>query len=169
MVGGLLKPLVNWPKMVEPMPMMTASTRTLMPDETTLPSTFSARKAVRPNRPKGTRTKPARVVSLNSIRVTKSWIAITKKLRMTISQATSRISDLDEVGEEAGEAHHAGDGGEDRLAGVDPDLGELAGLQKLRVGQGPAARLEAQPGEGIEDDLGEGVEVPDDEGEEAYI
>ena len=91
-VGGLLKPLVNWPKIVEPMPMMTASTRILMPDDTTLPSTFSARKAVRPNSPKGTRTKPASVVSLNSIRLTKSWIAITKKLMTTISQATSRMT-----------------------------------------------------------------------------
>ena len=72
MVGGLFMPLVNWPKMVEPMPTMTASTRILTPEETTLPSTFSARKAVRPKRPKGTRTKPASVVSLNSIRLTKS-------------------------------------------------------------------------------------------------
>ena len=91
MVGGSLKPVVNWLKMVEPMPMMTASTMTLTPDDTTLPSTFSARKAVRPNSPKGTRTKPANVVSLNSMRLTKSWIAITKKPMTTISQATSKI------------------------------------------------------------------------------
>ena len=72
MVGGLLKPLVNWPKIVEPMPTITASTSTFTPDETTLPSTFSARKAVRPKRPNGTRTNPAKVVSLNSIRLMKS-------------------------------------------------------------------------------------------------
>ena len=66
------KPAVNWLNSVEPMPMMTASTKTLMPDETTLPSTRSAMKAVLPNRPNGMRTKPASVVSLNSIRVTKS-------------------------------------------------------------------------------------------------
>jgi len=71
--------------------MMTASTRILIPLDTTLPSTRSARKAVRPNSPKGTRTKPAKVVSLNSIKLTKSWIAITKKLMTTISQATSRM------------------------------------------------------------------------------
>ena len=92
MVGGLLKPLVNWPKIVEPMPMITASTRIFTPDETTLPSTFSARKAVRPKRPKGTRTNPASVVSLNSIRLTKSWIAMMKKLMTTISQAISRMA-----------------------------------------------------------------------------
>ena len=92
MVGGLLRPLVNWPKIVEPMPMMTAKTSILIPLDTTLPSTFSARKAVRPKRPKGTSTKPASVVSLNSMRVTKSWIAMTKKLTMTISQAINRIA-----------------------------------------------------------------------------
>ena len=63
-----------------------------MPDDTTLPSTRSAKNAVRPKSPNGTRTKPARVVSLNSIRLTKSWIAITKKLMTTISQATSRMT-----------------------------------------------------------------------------
>ena len=87
MVGGLLKPPVNWPKIVEPMPMITASTRIFTHDETTLPSTFSARKAVRPKRPNGTRTNPAKAVSLNSIRLTQSWIAMTKKLMTTISQA----------------------------------------------------------------------------------
>ena len=79
MVGWLApKPAVNCAKSVEPMPMMTASTRTFTPDETTLPSTRSARKAVLPNSPKGTSTKPASVVSLNSISV-KSWIVRMKK------------------------------------------------------------------------------------------
>jgi hypothetical protein len=49
-------PLVNWPKIVEPMPMMTARTRIFTPEETTLPSTFSARNAGRPKSPKATRT-----------------------------------------------------------------------------------------------------------------
>ena len=68
---------------------MTASTSTLTPDEMTLPSTRSARNAVLPNRPKGMSTKPASVVSLNSIRVTKSWIARMKKASSTITQANS--------------------------------------------------------------------------------
>ena len=167
MVGGSLKPVVNWLKIVEPMPMMTASTRILMPDDTTLPSTFSARKAVRPNSPKGTRTNPASVVSLNSIRLTKSWIAITKKLRTTISQATSKIRNLHKVGEDAGESHHAGDRGQDRLAGVDADLGDIARLKELRGADGSAARLDSKPGEGVVDDLREVVVVADDEGEDA--
>src|SRR3546814_5513699 len=45
------KPNVNSEKSVEPMPMMTPSTSTLMPDEMTLPSTRSAMNADLPNRP----------------------------------------------------------------------------------------------------------------------
>jgi transposase len=65
---------------------------TFTPDETTLPRTRSAKKAVLPKRPKGMRPKPARVVSLNSIAVTKSWIARMKKLRRTMSEAMRRIA-----------------------------------------------------------------------------
>ena len=83
-------PEVNCEKSVEPMPMMTASTSTLMPDETTLPSTRSAMNAVLPKRPKGMSTKPARVVSLNSISVTKSCTARMKKARSTRTQANIR-------------------------------------------------------------------------------
>src|SRR3546814_8836560 len=68
---------------------MTASTSTLMPDATTLPSTFSARKAVLLNRAKGNSTKPASVTSLNSIRVTKSCTDRMKKAMRMITQATS--------------------------------------------------------------------------------
>ena len=68
---------------------MTASTITLTPDEMTLPSTRSAANAVLPNRPKGISTNPASVVSLNSIRVTKSWIARMKKASSTTTQANS--------------------------------------------------------------------------------
>jgi len=51
------------------MPTITASTMTLTPEAMTAPSTRSARKAVRPKSPNGTRTKPARVVSLNELLV----------------------------------------------------------------------------------------------------
>ena len=71
----------------EPMPTMTASTSTLTPDDTTLPSTFSARKLVLFQSANGTSTKPASVVSLNSINVMKSCTASTKKQRITTNQA----------------------------------------------------------------------------------
>ena len=48
---------------------MAARTKTLIPEEMTLPKTRSAAKAVLPNNPKGMSTKPASVVSLNSIMV----------------------------------------------------------------------------------------------------
>ena len=105
---------------------------------------------------------------MNSIRLTKSWIAITKKLMTTISQATSRIR-LNQVRKDAGESDHAGDRGEDWLAGVDPDLGDFAGLQKLRGAHRAATRLDAEPGEAIVDDLREVVVVADNEGEDADI
>src|SRR3546814_5426786 len=66
---------------------MTASTSTLMPDDTTLPNTFSARNEVLFHSANGTSTKPASVVSLNSIKVTKSCTASTKKLTISTSQA----------------------------------------------------------------------------------
>ncbi|KAG1070067.1 hypothetical protein G6F40_017601 [Rhizopus arrhizus] len=46
----------------EPMPTMTASTSTLMPEDTTLPSPFSARNAVLFHSANGTSTKPASVL-----------------------------------------------------------------------------------------------------------
>ena len=61
------------------MPTMTASTITLTPEATILPSTFSARKAVLLKRANGMRMKPASVVSLNSMSVTKSCTARMKK------------------------------------------------------------------------------------------
>jgi hypothetical protein len=61
-----------------------------MPEEMTLPSTRSAMKAVLPNRPNGISTKPASVVSLNSISVTKSWIARMKKASRPAPRRISR-------------------------------------------------------------------------------
>ena len=70
------------------MPTTIASTISLMPDVITLPSTRSARNAVLPNSAKGTSTKPASVVSLNSRMVMNSWTASTKNASSTISQAS---------------------------------------------------------------------------------
>ena len=112
--------------------MMTASTSTLMPEEMTLPSTRSAMKAVLPNRPNGISTKPASVVSLNSIRVTKSWIARMKKASSTSAQANSRHGDLDEVLEEGDRSPSGSEiEFEQRPAGVEADLRDPAGLQEI--------------------------------------
>ena len=86
---------------------MTASTITLMPEEMTLPSTRSARKLVRFQSAKGTRTKPASVVSLNSMMVTNICTARMKKAMITITQATSRTTIVEEIVEEADRARSA--------------------------------------------------------------
>ena len=70
------------------MPTMTASTITFTPEATILPSTFSARKAVLLKSAKGMRMKPASVVSLNSIKVTKSCTARIKKAISTRTHET---------------------------------------------------------------------------------
>jgi hypothetical protein len=77
--------------------------------------------------------------------------------------------DLDEVVEEAGEAHQPGNRVENGLAGSNANLGEPTRLKELRLAHRPAARLDAESGEGIVDDLGEVVEIADDEGEDADI
>ena len=77
--------------------------------------------------------------------------------------------DLDEVVEEADEAHQAGNGIEDRLAGIDTDLCQPSRLEELGGADGVAAGQEAEAGEGVVDDRGEVVVVAEDEGEDADI
>ena len=48
------------------------------------------------------------------------------------------------------------------LPALMPIWARLPGLEQLRLGQGSATGLQAQPGERIENDLGEGIEVPDE-------
>src|SRR3546814_7318928 len=78
---------------------------TLMPEETTLPSTRSARKLVLFHSAKGTRMKPASVVSLNSSTVMKSWIARMKKARTTRNQATSSTTTIRKLPKIRSEEH----------------------------------------------------------------
>jgi len=89
-----------------PMPTMTASTITLMPEATMLPSTFSARKAVLLKSAKGMRMKPASVVSLNSIKRDEELDRQDEEGDQHQQPGHHQNSDLDEVCEEAGEAHH---------------------------------------------------------------
>src|SRR3546814_4117451 len=55
---------VSSPNRLVPMPIMTASTMTLMPDDTTLPSTRSARNLRLFHSPNGTSPKPANADSI---------------------------------------------------------------------------------------------------------
>ena len=137
--------LVKVENSVEPMPTMTASTITLMPEEMTLPSTRSARNAVLFHRANGTRTKPASVVSLNSRTVMKSWMARMKKAMMTRNQATSStntVSELEKIVREADQIARLGasNGWARLIAG----FGDLAGLQEVG-GAHAAARSVSTP------------------------
>ena len=53
--------------------------------------------------------------------------------------------DLDEVLEERDVAHQAGDRIEQRAAGIEADLGDPAGPQKVRLGEPGARGLQAEP------------------------
>ena len=63
-----------------------------MPDETTFPRTRSAKNEVLFQSAKGTSTKPAKVVSLNSIIVTKSCMDKKKKAKIVMSQARNNTA-----------------------------------------------------------------------------
>ena len=77
------------PNKDEPTPTMIASTMSLMPEVTTLPRHALGQECGLAESAKGTRTKPASVVSLNSMMVTNSWTARIKNASSTISQAIS--------------------------------------------------------------------------------
>jgi len=70
---------VNSAKILELIPTITASTMTLMPEEPTLPRTLSARKLFRFQMANGTRMKPARLISLNSMVPTNTCAVRMKK------------------------------------------------------------------------------------------
>ena len=81
--------LVNSAKKFEPMPTMTASTITLMPERDDVAEHALGEEAGPVPSANGTSTKPARLVSLNSRMVTNICTARMKKATMTITQAIS--------------------------------------------------------------------------------
>ena len=119
---------------------MTASTITFTPEATMLPSTFSARKAVLLKSAKGMRMKPASVVSLNSISVTKSCTARMKKAISTSSHDTIRIAIWTKFAKKLVKPIIWTGRVEQWLAGVETDLGEMAGLQEGRRSRSSSRR-----------------------------
>ena len=144
------------------------STSTLMPEETTLPSTRSAMKAVLPKSPKGMRTKPASVVSLNSIRVTKKLHGEEEEGQQHQRPGEEEAGDLDEVLEEGDEAHEIG-GGYSRSGrpASSPGLRDAAGAEQVRSREAGAGGQQPQACEALEDDRSEAVPVRDQESEDA--
>ena len=76
--------------------------------------------------------------------------------------------DLQEVLEEADEAHEVRDRLDQGPRGIEPDLGDAAGLEQFACRKAGAAGLEAEPGEAFEDNPGEVVPVADDVGEDPH-
>ena len=74
-----------------------------------------------------------------------------------------------DVGEDGGEAGEVADLLENGAASVHANGGELAGAQEIVLRQAGTGCLQAEPGEGFEDDAGERVEIVDDVGEGADI
>jgi hypothetical protein len=136
-------------------------------EEMTLPSTRSAMKAVLPNRPNGIRTKPASVVSLNSISVTKSWTARMKKASSTSAQAKSRQAIWMKFSKKAIQPIRLEMDSSSGLAGIETGLRDPAGAHEILDGKPGARRLKAEAGEALEDDAREVVPVADDVGEDA--
>ena len=141
------------------MPMITASTSTLTPEETTLPSTRSARNAVLPKRPKGISTKPASVVSLNSIRVMNSCTERIKKGEQHHGPGEHQHDDLDEILEEADIAHQVGDRGQNGSPGVEPNLSHTPRTHQIGGTEPGATGLQTEPGETLKNNAGERVPV----------
>ena len=161
MVGVAGKLVVKVENSVEPMPTMTASTSTFTPEEMTLPRTRSAAKAVLPNRPKGISTKPHSVDSLNSMRLTKSWMASTKNEISTTAQANSSTVIWMKFSKKLTKAHQPGNRLQDGLTRIQADLRHAAGLQEVRFAEAGAGSLEAECGETLEHRLGEHLPVAD--------
>ena len=140
-----------------------------MPDDTTLPSTRSAKKRGAAEESERHEDEAGERRQLELDQADEELDRHHEEADDDDQPGDEQDDDLHQVREDAGEAHHAGDRGQDRLAGVDPDLGDLAGLKKLRGAHRAAARLDAEPGEAVVDDLREVVVVADDEGEDADI
>ena len=127
MVGGSLKPPVNWPKIVEPMPTMTASTENLHArrDDIAEHLRSQERGADEESERNQNESGQARELELDQAdeELGSPW---TKKLMTTMIQGDQQDGDLDEIVEETGETHETGDGGQDGCC-VDFDLGDASG------------------------------------------
>ena len=132
MVGGLLRPLVNWPKIVEPMPTITASTRILTPDGDDVAEHLLGEEGGAAEETEGHEHEAGERRQLELDQADEELDRHDEEADHDDQPGDQQDGDLDEVVEEAGEAHQPRDRGQDRLAGVDADLSELAGLKKLR-------------------------------------
>ncbi|KAG1252573.1 hypothetical protein G6F65_017863 [Rhizopus arrhizus] len=126
----------------------------MLPEDTTMPSTFSAWNAVLFHSANGTSTKPA---------------SVHEEAQQDDQPGEEHHDDGRDVHEHLRKSRHVADLLEDRRPGVDADLGQPARLQEVLHAQGRAAGGQAQARERTEHDAGQPVEVADDVGEGADV
>ena len=118
--------------------------QTLMPDGHHVAQHLFRQNAVLFQSANGTSTKPASVVSLNSISVMKSWIASTKKQQRPQPARRKHHHDGVEVHEHLGKARHLADLLQNRRPGVDAGFRQPARLQEVLHRDGRAGGGDAQ-------------------------
>ena len=150
------------------MPTMTASTSTLTPEETTLPSTRSARKAVLPNRPNGNQHEAGERRQLELDQGDEELDRQDEEGEQHHDPGEQQHDDLDEVLEEADIAHQAGDrrrGSAGRHRGR--PARRVPGRRRSAAEKPVPDGLQPETGKALEDDAREVVPVADDVGEDA--
>ena len=147
------------------MPMITASTSTLTPEETTLPSTRSARNAVLPKRPKGISTKPSERCQLELDQGDEELHREDEEGEQHHGPGEHQHDDLDEILEEADIAHQVRDRGQNGPPGIEPNLGHAPGAHQIGGAEPGATGLQTEPGEALKNNACERVPVRNDVGE----
>ena len=131
MVGWLPpKPAVNSENSVEPMPTMTASTSTLMPDEIDVAEHALGHEGGLAEQAEGDQHEAGERRQLELDQGDEELDRQDEEGEQHHDQANSRHGDLDEVLEEADVAHQAGDRVQDRPAGIEPGLRDRPGRRR---------------------------------------
>ena len=113
------------------MPTMTASTSTLTPEEMTLPSTRLGQERGLAEQAERDQHEAGQRRQLELDQRDEELDRQDKEGEQHHEPGEQQHDDLDEVLEERDVAHQSGDRSRDRLAGIEPDLGEPSGTQEI--------------------------------------
>ena len=147
--------------------MMTASTSTLMPEDTTLPKHALGHEGGLAEQAEGDQHEAGERGQLELDQRDEKLDGEDEEGEHDQRPGEQQARDLDEVLEEGDPAHQVGNGFEQRPAGVEAGLRHAAGTHQIFDGKAGARRHEAEAGEAVEDDAREVVPVGDDVGEDA--
>ena len=161
------KPAVNSPKSVEPMPTMTASTRTLMPEADDIAEHALGEERGLAEEREGDEHEAGERRQLELDERDEELDGEDEEGEEHDRPGEHQDGDLHEVLEEGDIAHEAGDRLKQRPAGLEADLGDTAGPHEIVRRDAGAGGGEAEAGKALEDDAGEEIPVADQVGEEA--